>query len=71
VNPQARRLLRDVEVQDSATVVADHEETVEHVEPECWDGEEVHRRNKVFSAGIKCFAKQNSWSNYSSRVDQG
>jgi hypothetical protein len=32
----------DVEVQDAATVMADEEEAVEHVEGESWDGEEVH-----------------------------
>ncbi len=38
-------MLRDVDVQDSSTIVADDEKAVEHAERDRWDGEEVHCRN--------------------------
>jgi len=38
-------MLGDVEVQDPSTVMTDDEETVQHAERDCRDGEEVHRRN--------------------------
>jgi hypothetical protein len=43
-DPLARRMLGDIEVENLATIVADHEETVEHAEPESRNREEVHRR---------------------------
>src|ERR1700686_3356148 len=45
-DPQACRMLCDVEVQDAPTIVADDEEAVEHTERNRWHGEEVHRRNR-------------------------
>jgi hypothetical protein len=44
-NPQARRVPRDVEMQNAPTVVADDKKAAEHTEGDCWHGEEVHRRN--------------------------
>jgi hypothetical protein len=44
-DPQARRVLRDVEVQDPPTVVTDHEEAVEDAKRDRWNSEETHRRN--------------------------
>ena len=44
-DPQARRMLGDVEVQNASTVVTDDEEAVEHTEGNRWNGEEVHRRD--------------------------
>jgi len=38
-------MLGDVEVQDPSTVMTNDEETVQHAERDCRDGEEVHRRN--------------------------
>src|ERR1022692_4360114 len=40
--PQAGRVLGHVEVQDAPTVVADHEEAIEHAERDRRDGEEIH-----------------------------
>jgi hypothetical protein len=45
-DPQACRMLCDVEVQDAPTIVADDEEAVEHTERNRWPGEDVHRRNR-------------------------
>ena len=45
-DPTARRMLRDVEVQDAATIVADDEEAVEHSERDRWHREEIHGRNR-------------------------
>src|SRR5260370_24475111 len=42
-NPTARWMTSDIEVYDAATVVADEEEAVEHVESESRDREEIHR----------------------------
>ena len=44
-DPHARRMPGDIEVQDTPTTVADHEEAVEKFESDLWYGEEVHRRN--------------------------
>src|SRR6266550_810029 len=44
-DPQARRVLRDVEVQDPPTVMTDHEEAVEDTKRDRWNSEEIHRRN--------------------------
>jgi hypothetical protein len=41
-------VLRDVELQNAPTVVADDKKAVEHTESDCWHGEEVHGR-KGFS----------------------
>jgi hypothetical protein len=35
-------MLRDVNVQDASTIVADDEETVAQIESDCWHGKEVH-----------------------------
>jgi hypothetical protein len=43
----------DIEVQDAATVMANEEEAVEHVERERRDREEIHRRD-----GFAVFAKK-------------
>jgi len=45
-DPTARRMLRDVEVQDTPAIMADNKETVEHAECDRWHREEVHRRNR-------------------------
>src|SRR5882762_8419609 len=42
-NPDARRMLRDVEIQGPPTIVANDEEAVEHAERNCPDGDEIHR----------------------------
>ena len=44
-DPGACWMFRDVEVQNPPTVVADDEETVEQVESNRWNCEEVHRRD--------------------------
>jgi hypothetical protein len=36
-------MLRDIEVQNTPTIVADHEKTIQHTESDRWDREEVHR----------------------------
>ena len=41
----ARRVLRDVEVQDPPAIMADHEKAIEHAEGDRRDREEIHRRN--------------------------
>ena len=45
-DPTARRMLRDVEVQDTPAIVADDEEAVEDTESDRGYGEEVHGRNR-------------------------
>src|SRR5882762_6827621 len=45
-DPQASRMLGDVEVQDASTAVADDEEAIEHAKVDRWHGEEVHGRNR-------------------------
>src|SRR5216683_1140859 len=45
-DPTARRMLRDVEMQDTPAIVADDKETVEDAERDRGHGEEVHRRNR-------------------------
>src|SRR5258708_33389784 len=44
-DPQASRMLGDVEVQDTPTAVADDEEAIERAKGDGWYGEEVHGRN--------------------------
>jgi len=44
-DPSARRVPSDIEVQDAATVMADDEKAVEHVESQSRDREEIHRRD--------------------------
>ena len=39
-----RRMLRDVDMQDASTIVADDEEAVEHAERDRWHREEIHVR---------------------------
>src|SRR5207253_2358745 len=45
-DPTAGRMLRDVEVQDTSTIMADDKETVEDGEGDGGHGEEVHGRNR-------------------------
>src|SRR5208283_1666782 len=45
-DPSARRVLRDVDVQDASTIVADDEEAVEHAERDRWHREEIHGGNR-------------------------
>src|SRR6266481_4778899 len=45
-DPTARRMLRDVKVQDAPAIMTDDEEAVEHAERNRWHGEEIHRRNR-------------------------
>jgi hypothetical protein len=42
----ARRMLRDVNVQDAPPIVTDDEEAVEHAERDRWHREEIHGRNR-------------------------
>ena len=44
-DPTASRMLRDVNVQDAPTIMADDEEAVEHAKRNRWHSKEVHRRN--------------------------
>jgi len=44
-DPKARRMFRHFEVKNLTTIVTDHEEAVEQVEPDGWNGEEVHGRD--------------------------
>src|SRR5260370_11416324 len=46
-DPTARRVLRDVEMQNTPAIVADDKETVEDAERDRRHCEEVHRRNRV------------------------
>jgi hypothetical protein len=41
-DPSARRMASNVDVHNTPTVVADEEETVEHIQGERWYGEEIH-----------------------------
>ena len=43
-----------VEVENLTTIVTDHEEAVEHAEPESWNGEEVYRRDGFPVIPQKC-----------------
>jgi len=42
-NPHTLRMLRDIEVQNTPTIVTDQEKTIQHTESDRWDREEVHR----------------------------
>lgn len=42
-NPQARRMLSDIEVQNAPPIMSDHEKAIEYAERDCGNGEEVHR----------------------------
>jgi hypothetical protein len=44
-NPQARRVFRDIEMQNAPPIVADHEQAVQRAERDGWNREEVHRSN--------------------------
>src|ERR1700676_4475376 len=37
-DPEARRVFGDIVVENLTTIVTDHEEAVEHAEPEGWNG---------------------------------
>ena len=43
-DPQATRMLGDVEVQNAPAIMSDHKDAVENAEREGWDSEEIHRR---------------------------
>src|SRR5258705_1143572 len=45
-DPIARRILRNVNVQDASPVMTDDEEAVEHAERDRWHREEIHSRNR-------------------------
>jgi hypothetical protein len=45
-DPQASRMLGDIEVQDAPTIVTDDEKAVEHLESDRRNSEEVHRGNR-------------------------
>ena len=45
-DPTARRMLRDVNVQDAPTIMTDDEEAVEHAERNRWGSEEIHGRDR-------------------------
>jgi hypothetical protein len=45
-DPQACRMLGDIEVQDTPTIVTDDEKAIEHAEGDRRNGEEVHRGNR-------------------------
>ena len=42
-DPTARRVLRDVEVQDPPAIMADHEKAIEYAEGDRRGREEIHR----------------------------
>ncbi len=65
-DPTARRMLRDVEMQDTPAIVADDKETVEAAERDRWHGEEVHRRNR-FPVILKKRAPTVGWPGISRR----
>jgi len=44
-DPTARRVLRDIEVQNSPAAMADHKKAVEYTKGDRWGREEIHRRN--------------------------
>src|SRR5216683_2531464 len=46
-DPSARRMLRDVNVQDAPPIMTDDEEAVEHAERNRWHSEEVHCRDRL------------------------
>src|SRR5258706_4309909 len=45
-DPRACRMLRDIEVQDTPTIMTDDEKTIEHAEGDRRNSEEVHRGNR-------------------------
>jgi len=45
-DPTARRMLRDVKVQDAPAIMTDDKEAVEHAECNRWHSEEIHGRNR-------------------------
>jgi hypothetical protein len=45
-DPTARRMLRDVEVQDASTIMTNDKEAIEHAERDRWHCEVVHRCNR-------------------------
>src|SRR5262245_17022636 len=54
-DPQATRMLGDVEVQNAPAIMSDHQEAVENAEREGWDSEEIHRRQDFTVIIEKCF----------------
>jgi hypothetical protein len=42
-NPEARRMIRHVEVKNLATIVTDHKESIKQAEPDRWNRKEIHR----------------------------
>ena len=45
-DPTARRMLRDVDVQDASPIMTDDKKAVEHAEGNRWHREEIHGRNR-------------------------
>jgi hypothetical protein len=45
-DPSARRMLRDINVQDAPPIMTDDEEAVEHAERNRWHREEIHGGNR-------------------------
>jgi hypothetical protein len=53
-NPGARRMARDVEVQDAPAVVANNEEAIEETEGDRRNGKEIHGRDGFAMIAEKC-----------------
>jgi hypothetical protein len=51
-NPQACRMLCDIEVQDAPTIVTDDEEAIEHAEGDRRNSGEVHRGRRATVSGV-------------------
>jgi hypothetical protein len=45
-DPTARRMFRDISVQDAPPIMTDDEEAVEHAERNRWHSEEIHGGNR-------------------------
>ncbi|HXP70768.1 MAG TPA: hypothetical protein VOA88_15910 [Candidatus Dormibacteraeota bacterium] len=45
-DPTARRMLRDINVQDAPPIMTDDEEAVEHAEHNRWHRQEIHGNNR-------------------------
>src|ERR1019366_8147796 len=53
-NPGARRMARDVEVQDAPAIMANNEEAIEETEGDRRNGEEIHGRHGFAMIAEKC-----------------
>ena len=65
-DPTARRMLRDVEMQNTPAIVADDKETVEDTERGRGHSEEVHHGNR-FPVILKKCAPTLGWPGFSGR----